>query len=181
MGSTKNYIYRATKRHLNIFDISNGLATRPLQRKVPLMFQNRGSTFLVLDPSFTKFGHFCSLLSVLKLHVKRGHFLSLLSGRCFQRLVFLWTVVSTYLVVFTPFLGLALLRLFTYNSKILVLLWKNSLKKNPDFLVSSLFVYLCRIGCWSSFSVQYVASKQGLAPATFRCSLLLRPQSWQHN
>ena len=47
MGSTKKYIYRATKRHLNIFDISNGLATRPLQRKVPLMFQNRGSIFLI--------------------------------------------------------------------------------------------------------------------------------------
>ena len=38
VGSTKNCIYRATKRHLNIFDISNGLATRPLQRKVPYCF-----------------------------------------------------------------------------------------------------------------------------------------------
>ena len=35
---------------LNIFDISNGLATRPLQRKVPLMFQTRGSTLYPLEP-----------------------------------------------------------------------------------------------------------------------------------
>ena len=49
MGSTKNYIYRATERHLNLFAISNGLATRPLQRKVPLMFQNRGSIYLPIN------------------------------------------------------------------------------------------------------------------------------------
>ena len=50
MGSTKNYIYRATKRHLNILDISSGLATRPLQREVPLMFQTRGSIFFLQKP-----------------------------------------------------------------------------------------------------------------------------------
>ena len=49
MGSTKNCIYRATKRHPNIFDISNGLATRPLQREVPLMFQTKGSTTFLFE------------------------------------------------------------------------------------------------------------------------------------
>ena len=36
MGSTKNYIYRATKRHLNIFDISSSLVVAPIWKWVHL-------------------------------------------------------------------------------------------------------------------------------------------------
>ena len=36
MGSTKNCIYRATKRHLNIFDISSSLVVAPIWKWVHL-------------------------------------------------------------------------------------------------------------------------------------------------